>query len=633
MATPSLFNTLGRSNTGDAVVIGPSRALQAGQHNRDQMINLDVQNMRSDAVSAQKAKAMQDKIDEDILKPDVADVGRFQKYFIENHVNPSYKGLVELRAKKGKPLDRLDAFPGALGLKTKGSELAEANAAIDDYLNQNELTHPKAYDKALLDKYITDKALKHIQAGNSIGADDIQRFGEESRQQYYNINAPHIYDEWKKETQNRKSRVNLNNDPSGLLRTRQDIEVNPYVDIIQTKDKNGNPILDTKFAGDRVFRDQMNDPRTRTLYLEQKKNQLQDPTIKAAYDKKLAEAGELVDPNVKQKAIDELEFNYFIEPFMGRRESWATKNLTQEQIAKFVKQEPLTDSQREIQKASELRPLGAENRMKPGDQGSRGKALSLGGTFTKDDAKGISVGGPGQSVYVMKNGYLQKVPNPGYTQGVGQNYQVTTENIVRGGLFMQDPKTGKTYIFRKNMATRPSLQKAGDGYFSDRGFMDGTTMQPELFNGAIEDIKKKGLVPVTYGKNGKWLPVKDANIMYSVGRVKPTPFMRLDIEDLQEYTPKKGGAPVLGKNNASPQQAVTNVLLKTPGLAGTVYVPLSEAQTARSATQKYVGTDKWNSEINKLIQDQHVLNQEMYLGSKEGTGVKVPVKKTGKKKF
>jgi len=629
--TPSLYNTTG-AGTGDAVVLGPSRALQVGQHERDRMIRLDSQEMQANAQSAARAKAMQDKIDEDALKADIANVGRFQPYYNESHVLPSKQRLLD-QQRKG-PLTRGMAFNEATNLGTVGKELGALNTEIDNYLTQTEGTYPKAYDKAQLDKFITDEALNAVRSGKKLDAVDIQNLGEKARQQYHSINAPQLYEDWKKETQNRKNKVSLNTDPTGLLRTKQDVEVNPYIDIIQTKDKNGNVQIQTRFAGDRVFRDQITDPKLNVLYQEQKRRQLSDPAIKADYEKRLAEAGEILDPGKKQRAIDELEHDYFIEPFMGGRQSWATKNLTQEQIRQFHEQRKLTDSEREIQRASELRPIGAENRMKADNTGSRGKALALGGTFTKDDAAGISVGGPGQSVYVMKDGFLQKVPNPGFTQGVGQNYQVTTENIVRGGLFMQDPKTGKTFIFRKDQASRPSLKKMSDSYFSDKGFMDGATMQPELFNGAIADIKKKGLVPVTYGKGGKWVPVEDANIMYSVGRVKPTPFMRLDIEELQATKPK-GGAPVLGKNNAkTPQEAVTNIFMKTPGLAGTVYVPLSEAQTARAATQKYVGTDKWNAEIQKLISDQQVLNQDMFNGSKEGTGVKAATpKKKGKQKF
>lgn len=641
---PDIFRTRGRSNTGDAAVVNPGRALQTAQHERDRNIQLDRDAIRNQELARLRSQAMQDEFEKSILKPEVDDVGRFQEFHNQNYLNPYAQWLSN--AKANKTLNRGNAVVETQKVKTKGLELAQANKAVDNWLTENELTYPKAYDKAGLDRIITDSILKDLQAGKTVGADDVQRYGDQARQNYESINRPHLYDEFKKDSNSKHRFAELNTDPSGLNRTSQKFKVNPYIDIVQKFDakgrpvmnSNGSPVYTTRFAGARVFRDQMTDPKLAQLYRSQKERQLSDETIQAAYNANLKEASQIKNPNTKQRAIDELEYKYFIEPFMGNRESWAMKELSNEQIRQFHEKRSLTDSEREIERASELTPVGAENRVKTDATGktlgNRGKALSLAGTFTKDDAKGISVGGPGQPVYVMKNGYLQKVENPGFKQGVGQNYQITTENVVRGGLFMQDPKTGQVYSVKKEFFNRPSLSRLGNDFYTKRGFMDGVAYSDDLMQAAVEDIKKKGFTPVVYGQNGKTVPVDNASTLFSVGRVRPEPFMRLDVEELQEKQTEKGLPPIT-VNGKTAAPGVTNILMATPGLSGTVYVPLSDAQTARTSAQRYVGTGKWDADIRKLVQDQILLNQDQYTGSKEGTGVKTPpvVKKKGKIKF
>jgi hypothetical protein len=605
----SVFNTRGVSNTGDSVILGPTNSARLAERERNRNINLDVQDMRSQAAMKAKATAQAEKEANDLLKLDVADTGRFQNPYNTKFIEPHLKEVGDLYRSGQLRNSKATVFEKAGKIKGVGQSLANANKAVEDYLTQTEGTYPKAYDRAVLDQLITKKSIEKIEKDGQLGADDIQSIGEAARQEYHALNRPGIYGAFKEGTKGKSRKMSFTDDPTGLFQSSQTVEVSPYHDITPIKNKKGRVTgYDTRFAGERVYRDQMTDPRTAQLYKVQKQERLKDPATLATYTANLASAAQITDPATRQDAIDELEYKYFIEPEMGSPESWAMTNLDEKQIKKFVQARSLTDKEREIRQAAKTAFQEAENRIGP-DGRTKSKQNSFAGTFTKEDAAGIVVGSP--YIMVMVDGKLEKVPNPGIKQGVGQTYRVTSENIIRGGgLMVMKPGSNKAEPLYGSFFQGEKGIKADPKVFYRNGFMEGGTFDKDQMDKAIEVVKKKGYTPVVMGPNGKYVPVNAGTDFVALGRVKPEPFMELDISELQA---KEDEATPVVNTEGNPVGQALSIFFKGPGRSGKIYTPLTQAGTAKAAAMKY--NPAFMQTVEELNARQRALNFDQYMGS------------------
>lgn len=625
----SVFNTRGVSNTGDSVIIGPTNSARVGERERNRNINLDVQDMRSQAAMKARAAAQAEKEANDLLKPDVADAGRFQNPFNTQFVQPHLAEMADLKRKNQLLNNRATVYEKAGKLKTVGQSLANANKAVENVISQTSATYPKIYDPALFDAAITKEAQDRIMKGEVIGPAEIQEIAERVRDS--TLNAPQIYQDFIDQTKGNERVQSFTADPTGLFSTSQTLKVNPYLNINKMMGKKGEFLgYEGRLAKERIYYDQMNNPRTKRLYEINKANQLKNADLMKAYQTDLAKAAEETDPNKKQDQIAELEYNYFIEPFMPKADTWAMQNLDEKQIKKFVQARSLTDREREIRQASKTAFQEAENRV-GADGRTKSKQNSFAGTFTKDDAAGIVIGSP--YIMVMVDGKLQKVPNPGIKQGVGQTYRVTSENIIRGGglmvmgpgsttaqsldpdFFLKKPGDKTTW---KKIKTQPT-------YFQKNGFMEGEQFDADLMNQAIEIAKKKGYKPVTLGPNGKYVPVNEAADFVVAGRVKPEPFMELDISELQA---KEDDATPIINTEGNPVSQALSIFFKGPGRSGKIYTPLTQAGTAKAAAMKY--NPAFMQTVQELDKKQRELNLNMFVGSEEGEQKPKPASTTPK---
>jgi len=623
----SVFNTRGVSNTGDSVILGPSNSARLAERERNRNINLDVQDMRTQAAMKAKAAAQAEKEANDALKIDVADTGRFQNPYNTKFVEPHLKEVGDLYRSGQLRNSKATVYEKAGRLKGVGQSLANANKAVEDYLTQTEGTYPKAYDRAVLDQLITKKSIEKIEKDGQLGADDIQSIGEAARQEYHALNRPGIYGTFKEGTKGRSRKMSFTDDPTGLFSSSQSVEVGPYQDITPIKDKNGRVTgYDVRFAGERVYRDQMTDPRTAQLYKVQKEERLKDAAILKAYEADLASNLQITDPVARQNANDELEYKYFIEPEMGRPESWAMTNMDEKQIKKFVQARSLTDKEREIRQAAKTAFQEPENRI-GADGRTKSKQNSFAGTFTKEDAAGIVVGSP--EIMVMVDGKLQKVKNPGIKQGVGQTYRVTSENIIRGGgLMVMKPGDNRPHYIAKDFFSKETGIKTDPTEFQATGFMEGGQFDADKINKAIEIAKKKGYKPVVLGPNGKYVPVNEAADFVVAGRVKPEGFMELDVSELQGKT--EDGIPVVPSEGTTPASQALNLFFKGPGKSGKIYVAIPQAGTARAAAMKYNPT--FMQTVEELNKKQRELNFDQFVGSVPSNPTPMPTNTTPKRK-
>lgn len=633
MPEPSLYNTQLRAGTGDAYVVGPSQSLQQGRHERDVMRSLDVQDMKSRALQQAKAAAQQDAIEKEMLKPDAHDVGRFQNYFANDLVNPTIQRIVKINPKA--PNARSLHLLEAQNLNNAGLTLKNANDTIDLSLGNLEKTRPGEYDLAEIDRAVTAKATDYLKKGNKLGPAEIQGLIDETIQEYPSINRNKVYQNFIKQTEGKKNKMSINTDPSGSNRTRQEIEAHPYFDIIPQKKKNGDYVRDTndnvvyktRFAGDRVFKDHLANPQTALLYREQKSSQLKDPGLKSQYEADLIEIGQTQNPAAKQRAYDELEYKYFIEPFMPGKDSWATRDMTAEQIKQFREQKSLTESEREAEKSKMVVNVGVRPVLKEAVQGGTGKRTGTEYvqqvTLTKDQANKVALDATNTTFFTQnKDGVLTPAKGIVLDQGISPDVNVVHRTYFNKGQGLQwIGKDGQaTWQIPKGILP-PSLANS----LTTKGLFSGMEFNQEKVQQAIKILKEKGYQPVVVNQTGKPYKVDSAEDLAHVNVLGAADFF--EITPLKQQAEKKKGVS-LSKNNSTGDMALRIMNL---GLPNRLYIPVNSQSPLKGIVQGNLGDQAFTEMLQRGSFAQDDATMKSLLGEVKKAAPTQPAATTQKK--
>lgn len=626
MPEPALYTNQLRAGTGDAFVVGQSQSLQQGRHERDVMRNLDVQDMKSRAMQQAKAAAQQDALEKEMLKPDAHDVGRFHNYFANDLVNPTIQRIIKINPKA--PNARAQHLIEAQNLNNAGLSLKNANADIDAFLQNVETTFPKAYDLAQLDKYITDAALAHVKKTGQIGSDDIKAIGDNAIQQYHNINRSGLYEEFKKGSQTRSREASIELDPTGQNRTSTKVKVNPYIDIIPITNKKGRVVgYDTRFAGERVYQDHINDPRLNRLFQVQKQAQLQNPDVKAQYEADLKETGQISNPAAKQRAYDELEYKYFIEPFMGNKESWAMENMDEKRIRQFREQKSLTESEREAEKSRQIVNVGVRPILKEAVQGGTGNRTGTEYvqqvTLTKDQANKVALDATNTTFFTQnKDGVLTPAKGIVLDQGISPDVNVVHRTYFNKGQGLQwIGKDGKlTWQIPKGILG-PGLTRV----LTQKGLFAGGEFNQEAVEAAIKVLKSKGYQPAIANSAGKPYKIDSAEDLAHVNVLGAADFF--EITPLKQQAEKNKGIS-LSKNNSTGDMALRIMNL---GLPNRLYIPVNSQSPLKGIIQGNLGDQAFTEMLQRgsFAQDEATMNS--LIGGVTKKEEKKPVGTTQKK--
>lgn len=612
MAEPSLYNTQLRAGTGDAYVVGQSQALQQGRKERDTMRSLDVQEMRGRAAQNAKAQAQEKSIQDAILKAEQQDVGRFQPQYESTFATPSRLRITEIANSK-RPSRMSEAFLEAQQLEGIGTTLKNANAAIDLTLQNLEKTNPGEYDLNEVDKLLTTQGIDLITKGYKLGPNEMKSMVAKTIEEYPAINRKKVYDNFVKETETKKNKISFNTDPTGLNRTKQEIEANVYLDIIPkknnkgdyVKDVNGNVVYDTRFAGERVFQDQMANPKTRLLYKTQKENQLKDAGINAQYQKDLLEIGKLTDPGAKQRAFDENEFRYFIEPFMPGKDSWITQSMSQEQIKQFREQKSITESEREAQKIRQIVDVGTrpvyEEKVMGGSGNETGLETVQQVNLTKNQADRFRADALNTTFYAQdKNGILRPVSNVALDEGISQEVNVIHRTVFNRGQGINVlTNDGKMIKIPKD-----KIPKGNQGNIGKNGLFDGGQFNKKIVENAIKEMKKQGLQPAVFGPSGKPVKINNVdelaignNVLGNTAYYEITPLKSQEEKDKEEFS--------LTKNNEKGPTAKNAVRIMKIGTPKRLYVPIKGSTSLTGIIKGNLGSKNYDAMLqNGSIQQE-----------------------------
>jgi hypothetical protein len=621
MAEPSLYNTQLRAGTGDAYVVGQSQALQQGRKERDTMRSLDVQEMRGRAAQNAKAQAQEKAIQDAILQADKQDVGRFQPQFESMFATPSRLKITEI-ANSRRPSRLSESFIEANQLQGIGTTLKNANDAIDLTLQNLEKTNPGEYDLNEVDKLLTTQGIDILSKGGQLGPAEMKSMVAKTVEEYPTINRKKVYDNFVKQTETKKNKISFNTDPTGLNRTKQEIEANVYLDIIPkkndkgnyVKDANGNVVYDTRFAGERVFQDQMANPQTRLLYKSQKENQLKDVGINDQYQKDLLEIGQITDPNAKQKAFDENEFRYFIEPFMPGKDSWITQSMSQEQIKQFREQKSITESEREAQKIRQIVDVGTRPVYKEKVMGGSGNQTGYETVqqvnLTKNQADRFRADALNTTFYAQdKDGILQPVSNVILDEGISQEVNVIHRTVFNKG-------QGINILTTDGKMVKPPKDKFSTDFqknIGKNGFFDGGQFSKEVVERAIKEMKKQGLQPAVFGPTGK--PVKINNVdELAIGNVLGNTAY-YEITPLKSQEEKKEEEVILTKNNQKGAAAKSTLRIMSLGTPKRLYVPIKGSTSLTGIIKGNLGSKNYDAMLQNGSIQQEKATQNSLLES------------------
>jgi hypothetical protein len=621
MAEPSLYNTQLRAGTGDAYVVGQSQALQQGRKERDTMRSLDVQEMRGRAAQNAKAQAQEKAIQDAILQADKQDVGRFQPQFESMFATPSRLKITEI-ANSRRPSRLSESFIEANQLQGIGTTLKNANDAIDLTLQNLEKTNPGEYDLNEVDKLLTTQGIDILSKGGQLGPAEMKSMVAKTVEEYPTINRKKVYDNFVKQTETKKNKISFNTDPTGLNRTKQEIEANVYLDIIPkkndkgnyVKDANGNVVYDTRFAGERVFQDQMANPQTRLLYKSQKENQLKDAGINAQYQKDLLEIGQITDPNAKQKAFDENEFRYFIEPFMPGKDSWITQSMSQEQIKQFREQKSITESEREAQKIRQIVDVGTRPVYKEKVMGGSGNQTGYETVqqvnLTKNQADRFRADALNTTFYAQdKDGILQPVSNVILDEGISQEVNVIHRTVFNKG-------QGINILTTDGKMVKPPKDKFSTDFqknIGKNGFFDGGQFSKEVVETTIKEMKKQGLQPAVFGPTGK--PVKINNVdELAIGNVLGNTAY-YEITPLKSQEEKKEEEVILSKNNQKGAAAKSTLRIMSLGTPKRLYVPIKGSTSLTGIIKGNLGSKNYDAMLQNGSIQQEKATQNSLLES------------------
>jgi hypothetical protein len=621
MAEPSLYNTQLRAGTGDAYVVGQSQALQQGRKERDTMRSLDVQEMRGRAAQNAKAQAQEKAIQDAILKADKQDVGRFQPQFESMFATPSRLKITEI-ANSRRPSRLSESFIEANQLQGIGTTLKNANDAIDLTLQNLEKTNPGEYDLNEVDKLLTTQGIDILSKGGQLGPAEMKSMVAKTVEEYPTINRKKVYDNFVKETETKKNKISFNTDPTGSNRTKQEIEANVYLDIIPKKDDkgnyvkdvNGNVVYDTRFAGERVFQDQMANPKTRLLYKTQKENQLKDAGINAQYQKDLLEIGKLTDPGAKQRAFDENEFRYFIEPFMPGKDSWITQSMSQEQIKQFREQKSITESEREAQKIRQIVDVGTRPVYKEKVMGGSGNQTGYETVqqvnLTKNQADRFRADALNTTFYAQdKDGILQPVSNVILDEGISQEVNVIHRTVFNKG-------QGINILTTDGKMVKPPKDKFSTDFqknIGKNGFFDGGQFSKEVVERAIKEMKKQGLQPAVFGPTGK--PVKINNVdELAIGNVLGNTAY-YEITPLKSQEENKEEEKFLTKNNQKGAAAKSTLRIMSLGTPKRLYVPIKGSTSLTGIIKGNLGSKNYDAMLQNGSIQQEKATQNSLLES------------------
>lgn len=606
---------------GSAQPVGQLPVEKAAYDTKNRMMQMDMMGMRSKAMAdaALKAKKAQETKDLFSIKPGDADY--FQDIYNNQYIEPALNKLLTLY--KNGMLTEANKFAVAGDLDSKAQEYnalaKETKAAVLNAMTGME----NVYDPGVLLDYVKQKQYARFLAKDAAGnlapqkylQTDIQTDIEEAKKQLKTLQQANINNAFVKTANERKNKVQVARDPTGLYKKGSSAEAQAYWQL--------NPQTGriTGFDFDGFYGD-YTAPGTPTqqLYAANKEEKLKDPNFKKNYqeavDKLITKyAG---DSAKFQSAMHKLDAEEFIFPYFGQGKRWEdffAKSENTEQIRQYVAP---TREQMEKEDAEYAGAPQVEIITSPAHNNAQsGKETTVSAQMTREQAANLK---PDiRTAYTMdKFGRLNPIGKDvqNISQGADQSYKIVARTSLNpDGIIVYD-KNGKRVDVNQAFANLGKSFK--NAYFSRNGsFGPGGELNIRSTEEFIKYANSKGYTTKVKSRGGEEVAINGVKDLASVpGSFQTSAYFKVDLPTGQERP--VGPAPkqtyTIGKDKVETNMGATTINIGSPGLPASIYYPATAGSSIKTIAQRNMGQEK----VRKLIEQAQKVQNTATLNSLGG---------------
>jgi len=608
---------------GSAISVGQLPVEKTAYDTKNRMMQMDMMGMKAKAMADAALKAKKAQEDKDLLTLKAGDADYFQEIYNNQDINPSIKKLLTLKQQGMLTEANKLAVTGDLESKAKQYQVLakETREAVANAMKGME----NVYDPGVLLDYVKQKQYQRFLAKDATGKldpkqylqTDIQADVDDAKKQLKTLQQSNINSAFVKTANERKNKVQVAKDPSGLYKTGSSAEAQAYW---QLNPKTGK-ITGFDFDG---FYGDYTTPGTPTqqLYVANREEKLKDPNFKKDYDDAVAklQTKYASDPAKLQSAMNKINAEEFIFPYFGQGKRWEdffAKSEGTEAIRQYVAP---TREQMEKEDAEYAGTPQVEIITSPAHNNAQsGKETTVSAQMTREQAANLK---PDiRTAYTMDQyGRLSPIGKDvqNISQGADQSYKIVARTSLNpSGIIVYD-KSGKRVDVNQAF---PNLGKNfKNAYFSRNGsFGTGGELNIRSTEEFIKYANSKGYTTKVKSRGGEEVAISGVKDLASVpGSFVTSAYFKVDLPTGQEKP--VGPAPKETRNidpksgNMTTTQGATTINIGSPGLPASIYYPAKAGSSIKTIAQRNMGQEK----VRKLIEDAEKVQNNATLNSLGG---------------
>jgi hypothetical protein len=592
-------------------------------------MQMDMMGMRAKAAADASMKAQKAQQDKDLLAIKPGDADYFQEIYNNQYISPAIQKLLTLKQQGILSESGKLAVTGDLDAKAKQYKVLadETRSAVANSMKGME----NVYDPGELLNFVKQKQYQRFLAKDKEGKlapeqylqTDIQADVDEGKKQLKSLQQGNINNAFVKLANERKNKVQVQNDPTGLYKTGDTVEAQAYWQV-DPKTANITGFDFNGFYGDYTA------PGTPTqqLYEANRAEKLSDPNFKKQYDETVGRLTTLYssDPAKLQSSMNKYNAEKFILPYFGEGKRWEDffyKNISTERIRQFVKP---TERELEEKDASYLGSPETEVVLQTGTTGAAGAQgayqTTVKGLLTKDQANQLL---PDASQARVQDRFGRVVAGnvKNISKGSSQEYSIVARtNLNSNGLILT--KNGKPVALT-------SLPKQEYDYLKKNGligkngnFLAGQEMSIPVAQKFMNAAKANGYEVQAKGRSGVMVPIDNLKDVFDVpGAVENTAYYQITVAEGQEKT-QGTPSPIWDPNTNKIGMSSVNINIGGPGMPKAIYYSVNQPSAIKTMVQKNVGVKELNERIEQAKKKQY----QAMLSAMQGNQATAPASQT-----